>query len=77
MAGRGVTQEKHYRVSELEPRYLTLEQAGVYLGYGPGKGESVRWMCRVGKFPHIKIGERVFVDKEDIDRVMQEHKVAA
>jgi hypothetical protein len=61
----------------ISPRYLDLDQAGVYLGYGPGKSESVRWMCRNGVFPHIKIGARVFVDKEDIDRVMKENKIAA
>ena len=61
----------------ISPRYLTLSQAGVYLGYGADKPENVRWLCRTGVLPHIKVGARIWVDKEDIDKLMRENKVAA
>lgn len=61
----------------LQPRYLTLSQAAVYLGYGEGKGENVRWLCRTGLLPHIKVGARIWVDREDIDKLMQDHRKAA
>lgn len=61
----------------ITPRYLTLSQAAIYMGYGEGKGENVRWLCRTGELPHIKVGARVWVDKEDIDKLMRENKIAA
>jgi excisionase family DNA binding protein len=51
------------------PRYLNLEQAAVYLSTTP---DGVRGMLRAKRFPARQIGKRVFVDRNDIDKAMDE-----
>lgn len=57
------------------PAYLTLEEAGKYLG---GLSQNaVRHMARAGKIPVSKLGGRLFIAVRDIDQVMERSKVQA
>jgi len=58
----------------IEPRYLTLQQAGDYLG--GRSAEAVRMMCKRGRLLMIKQGTRIFVDRFDIDRSMAAARLA-
>jgi excisionase family DNA binding protein len=51
------------------PRYLNLEQAAIYLSTTP---DGVRGMLRAKRFPARQMGKRVFIDRNDIDRAMEE-----
>ena len=53
----------------LAPRYLTLNQAAVYLSTTPA---GVRGMLRAKLFPCRKLGSRVLIDKHDIDTAMDQ-----
>ena len=53
----------------ITPRYLNLEQAAVYLSTTP---DGVRGMLRAKRFPARKIGSRVMIDRNDIDKAMDE-----
>lgn len=55
--------------SALAPRYLNLNQAAVYLSTTPA---GVRGMLRTKLFPCRKLGSRVLIDKQDIDRAMDQ-----
>lgn len=50
------------------PRYLSLEQAAVYLDTTK---DGVRGMARAKLFPIKKVGARTFIDIHDIDEAMQ------
>ncbi len=50
------------------PRYLSLEQAAVYLDTTK---DGVRGMARAKLFPIKKAGSRTFIDIHDIDEAMQ------
>lgn len=64
----------------ITPRYLTLEEAGIYLSTSP---QTLWKWCRAGILPHIKIGsfepragrKRVRpsyrIDKEVLDRFLK------
>lgn len=62
---------KPHLVSRITPRYLNLEQAAEYLSTTPG---GVRGMLRSHLFPCRKMGARVFIDVQDIDRAMNESR---
>ena len=49
------------------PRYLNLNQAAIYLSTTPA---GVRGMLRAKLFPCRKLGTRVRIDIQDIDRAM-------
>ena len=51
------------------PRYLNLNQAASYMSTSPA---AVRGMLRAKLFPCRKLGSRVLIDKQDIDRAMDE-----
>lgn len=53
----------------IAPRYLDLKQAAVYLSATPA---AVRGMLRAKLFPCRKLKARVWIDKQDIDRAMNE-----
>jgi hypothetical protein len=56
-----------------QARYLTLGEAGKYCG---GRtAEAMRTMARRGRFQIIKMRNRTYVDRFDLDRAMQEMKV--
>ncbi len=50
-------------------RYLNLNQAATYLSTTPA---AVRGMLRAKLFPCHKLGSRVLIDKQDIDKAMDE-----
>ncbi|MCZ2154049.1 MAG: helix-turn-helix domain-containing protein [Bryobacterales bacterium] len=53
---------------KVAPRYLSLEQAAVYLDTTK---DGVRGMARAKLFPIKKAGTRTFIDIHDIDEAMQ------
>jgi hypothetical protein len=55
--------------STVAPRYLNLNQAAAYLSTTPA---AVRGMLRAKLFPCRKLGSRVLIDKQDIDKAMDE-----
>lgn len=70
----GTTERKPAtREGSIQPRYLTLAQAGEYCG--GRSAEAMRMMARRGRIQIIKQGARTLIDRLDIDRAMQESKV--
>jgi len=57
--------------NKIAPRYLDLDQAAAYLSTTKG---GMRRMLRDKHFPCRKVGSRVLIDIQDIDRVMAEKK---
>ena len=57
----------------VRPRLLTVEQAAVYIGRSK---EAVQHMTSSGKLPTVRSDRRVFVDVEDLDGWIREHKQA-
>ena len=55
----------------LRPRLLTIEQAGVYLSRTTA---AIQHMVASGKLPTVRSDRRVFIDVEDLDRWILEHK---
>jgi excisionase family DNA binding protein len=51
---------------------MSCEQAGAYMGI---TREAIRMMVRRGRLPHIKQGKRTYIDRADIDRMMESAKV--
>jgi excisionase family DNA binding protein len=54
----------------IAPRYLNMDQAAQYLSSTP---DGVRGMLRAKHFPARKIGTRVMIDRNDIDKAMNEN----
>jgi excisionase family DNA binding protein len=59
--------------SPVRPRLLTVDQAAVYIGRSK---EAVQHMVSSGKVPTVRSDRRVFVDVEDLDAWIREHKQA-
>jgi excisionase family DNA binding protein len=57
----------------IRPRLLTVDQAAVYIGRSK---EAVQHMVASGKMPTVRSDRRVFVDVEDLDAWIREHKQA-
>jgi excisionase family DNA binding protein len=57
----------------VRPRLLTVEQAAVYLGRTK---EAVQHMIASGKIPTVRADRRVFVDRQDMDRWIEDCKQA-
>jgi excisionase family DNA binding protein len=60
-------------VGAVRPRLLTVDQAAVYIGRSR---DAVQHMVSSGKVPTIRADRRVFIDVEDLDRWIREHKQA-
>jgi excisionase family DNA binding protein len=59
--------------ASIRPRLLTVEQAAIYIGRSK---EAVQHMVSSGKMPTVRTDRRVFVDVEDLDARIREHKQA-
>jgi len=59
--------------SGIRPRLMTVEQAAAYIGRTK---EAVQLVISSGKLPTVRTDRRVFVDVEDLDRWIREHKQA-
>jgi len=55
----------------VRPRLMTVEQAAVYIGRTK---EAMQHMISSGKLPTVRIDRRVFVDIEDLDRLIRDNK---
>ena len=59
--------------SRLYPRLMTIDQAAVYLG---STREVMRRLVGPGNVPTVQIDGRVFLDRLDLDRWIERHKVS-
>jgi excisionase family DNA binding protein len=57
--------------SRLYPRLMTVDQAAVYLGR---TREAVQHLVGSGKLPTVRADRRVFLDRLDLDKWIDEHK---
>jgi excisionase family DNA binding protein len=57
--------------SRLYPRLMSVEQAAVYLGRTP---EAAQHLASSGKLPTVRADRRVFFDRLDLDRWIDENK---
>ena len=58
---------------EVQPRLMTLEQAGRYLGRS---GVAVKGLLRNKVLKRVALGDRrVFLDRVDLDAAIDAHKV--
>ena len=56
----------------MEPRLLTVEQAGLYLGLGPWFARRLAWERKIA---HLRVGRRILFDLTDLDAFIEEKKV--
>ena len=56
---------------KVQPRLLSLEQAGQYLGRSR---QAIEHMVRSGRLPAVKADRRVFLDRADLDEWIIENK---
>jgi excisionase family DNA binding protein len=57
--------------SRLYPRLLTIDQAAIYVGR---TREATQHLAASGKIPTVRTDRRVFIDRLDLDRWIEEHK---
>jgi excisionase family DNA binding protein len=57
--------------SRLLPRLLTIDQAAVYLGR---TREATQHLASSGKIPTVRADRRVFIDRLDLDKWIDENK---
>jgi excisionase family DNA binding protein len=57
--------------SRLYPRLLTIDQAAVYLGR---TREALQHLASSGKVPTVRADRRVFLDRHDLDKWIEENK---
>ncbi len=57
---------------KIRPRLLTVEEAAQYLGRSK---EAVQHMIASGKLPTVRSDRRVFLDRHDLDRWIEDCKV--
>lgn len=57
--------------SRLYPRLMTVDQAAVYLGR---TREAVQHLVSSGKVPTVRADRRVFLDRHDLDRWIDDNK---
>jgi excisionase family DNA binding protein len=55
----------------LLPRLMTVDQAAVYLGR---TGEAVQHLVSAGKVPTVRADRRVFLDRADLDKWIDDNK---
>ena len=56
----------------LQKRLYSVDEAAVFLGRTPG---AVRELIFKGKLPKVAIDRRVQLDRHDLDRLIDTHKV--
>lgn len=57
--------------SRLSPRLMTIEQAAAYIGRTP---EAMQHLASSGKIPTVRADRRVFIDRLDLDKWIEENK---
>ena len=57
--------------SRLYPRLLTIEQAATYLGR---TREATQHLASSGKIPTVRSDRRVFIDRLDLDKWIDDNK---
>jgi excisionase family DNA binding protein len=56
---------------QLRPRLMTIEQAAIYLGRTE---EAIQHLVSVGKVPTVRADRRVFLDRVDLDKWIDDNK---
>ena len=57
----------------IRPRLLSVEQGAAYIGRTK---EAVQHMVSDGKIPTVRADRRIFIDVQDLDSWIEEHKQA-
>jgi excisionase family DNA binding protein len=57
--------------SRLYPRLMTIEQAATYIGRTP---EATQHLASAGKIPTVRADRRVFLDRLDLDKWIDDNK---
>lgn len=71
VAAKLAAQLQNNQTLPCNPRLLTLEQAGTYIGRTK---EAVHSLVATGRLPTVRTDRRVFLDVKDLDRWIEEHK---
>ena len=58
-------------IGQTSSRLFTVEQAATYLGRTK---EAVQHMVNQNKVPTVRTDRRVFIDRNDLDRWIEDHK---
>jgi hypothetical protein len=58
-------------LSGIRPRLLSVEDAGRYISRSPA---GVRKLITDGKLPTVPLDSRIFIDIQDLDRVIEQAK---
>jgi excisionase family DNA binding protein len=67
-ANRSSTQQNKHTI---KPRLLNIDEAASYLGRTPG---ALRMLIHRGTIAVVRIGGRVQLDREDLDRLIEVNK---
>ena len=54
----------------IAPALLSIKHSAAYMD---SPEETVRYWLKQGRFPKVKIGRRVFIRREDLDRYIATH----
>jgi len=57
--------------SRMFPRLLSIDQAAIYVGR---TREATQHLVSSGKIPTVRSDRRIFIDRLDLDRWIEEHK---
>jgi len=55
----------------LGPRLMTVDQAAIFLGRSR---EAIQHLVTSGKLPTVRSDRRIFLDRQDLDRWIEQHK---
>lgn len=71
LANKLATQLQRNHGSAAGQRLLPIDQAAVYIGRTK---EAVQYLVAAGKLPTVRSDRRVFLDIQDLDNWIEEHK---
>ncbi len=71
LANKLATQLQRNHGSTAGQRPLPIDQAAVYIGRTK---EAVQYLVAAGKLPTVRSDRRVFLDIQDLDNWIEEHK---
>jgi len=66
--------ESRLQRDNVQARLFTVQRAAEYMGRS---AHSIRHLCNTGKLPVVRIDGRVFLDRQDLDRIIEESKQTA
>lgn len=74
LAERVAARIQTHTATRRSPRLLTIDAAAEYLGRSR---HSIDHMVRSGKLPSVRADRKIFLDRRDLDRWIEQNKVNA